>query len=273
MEPIFVLDIMDRLDAELIQLLRTLSADEWSAQTIAPKWKVKDVAVHLLDGNLRALSMLRDQYFGVQPAAEEPLLDFLNRLNAEWVLGMKRLSPRVITDLLESSGREYRAFLRSLPPNEPAVFSVAWAGETESNNWFHIAREYTEKWHHQQQIRLAVGTEALLYTDEFYLPHLETSMRALPYHYRQLPGQENDLIEIVVRGNSLKSWYLQWQNGSWQLLTESEQQPSCRITIPDAYAWRILTKGIDRAAAVQYSDISGDQTLGLHFFSMLAVMA
>jgi hypothetical protein len=34
---------------------------------------------------------------------------------------------------------------------------VAWAGEAESKNWFHVARDYSEKWHHQQQIREAVS--------------------------------------------------------------------------------------------------------------------
>ena len=42
-------------------------------------------------------------------------------------------------------------------PDAPAVFSVAWAGEDKSAHWFDVAREYTEKWHHQQQIRDAVG--------------------------------------------------------------------------------------------------------------------
>ncbi|MEJ7682555.1 MAG: hypothetical protein WKG06_32810 [Segetibacter sp.] len=28
-----------------------------------------------------------------------------------------------------------------------------WAGEKKSKNWFHIAREYTEKWHHQMSSR------------------------------------------------------------------------------------------------------------------------
>jgi len=34
--------------------------------------------------------------------------------------------------------------------------AVDWAEEMESKNWMAIAREYTEKWLHQQQIRDAI---------------------------------------------------------------------------------------------------------------------
>ena len=186
-EQIDVVALIPELDKLLVKLLEGLSAEDWDKQTIAPKWKVKDVAVHLFDGNLRALSMLRDKYYGEKPEninSYEDLVDFLNRLNADWVKATKRLSPQVIIDLLKSSGQEYCDFLETLDLNDKAEFSVAWAGENESKNWFHIAREYTEKWHHQQQIRLAVGDEQTLLEEKWYLPYLDTSVRALPYHYR-----------------------------------------------------------------------------------------
>ncbi len=126
--------------------------------------------------------MLRDGYFG-SPAPEinsyRELVEYLNRLNAEWVIAMKRLSPTILIELLEQTGKQYSAYLKTLHPTDRAAFSVAWAGEKESQNWFHIAREYTEKWHHQQQIRAAVGQEQELYVGELFQPYLETSLRAL----------------------------------------------------------------------------------------------
>jgi uncharacterized damage-inducible protein DinB len=50
------------LDAKLIELLRSLSPDDWNKPTVARLWTVKDVAAHLLDGNLRMLSRARDGY-------------------------------------------------------------------------------------------------------------------------------------------------------------------------------------------------------------------
>ena len=48
------------VEARLLELLRSLSRSEWELQTVAPAWKVKDVAAHLLDTQLRKLSLVRD---------------------------------------------------------------------------------------------------------------------------------------------------------------------------------------------------------------------
>jgi hypothetical protein len=48
------------LDRKLIDLLKTLSRDDWNKNMITKLWTVKDVAAHLLDGNLRMLSVARD---------------------------------------------------------------------------------------------------------------------------------------------------------------------------------------------------------------------
>ena len=104
--------------------------------------------------------MRRDGYYGEPPgeiASCVQLMAYLNQLNAEWMTAARRLSPAALTELLATSGAEYTQFLATLDPWAPAIFAVGWAGESESQNWFHIARDYTEKWHHQQQIREAVG--------------------------------------------------------------------------------------------------------------------
>ena len=145
--PIQVLPLFPGLDDKLSELLRSLSSEDWQQPTLARKWTVKDVAAHLLDGNLRTLSFVRDRYFGEKPERIEiyqDLVVYLNQLNAEWVAAAKRLSPGVIIDLLEITGKEYYEVLSALDPWEDAVFSVAWAGDEISKNWFHVAREYTE---------------------------------------------------------------------------------------------------------------------------------
>jgi uncharacterized protein (TIGR03083 family) len=274
-EQIDVVALMPELDKLLFKLLEGLSADDWDKQTIAPKWKVKDVAVHLLDGNLRTLSMLRDEYYGEKPETINSygdLLDFLNRLNADWVKATKRLSPKVIIDLLKSSGKEYCEFLATLNPDDKAEFSVAWAGENESKNWFHIAREYTEKWLHQQQIRLAVGDEQELLEEKWYLPYLDTSVRALPHHYRSVEGKAKDLVKFTFLGKTEKSWFLYYDNG-WELFASMNQAPISEVKIKDNYAWKIFSKGIKREEAIANSEIIGEKKLGEKIFDMIAVMA
>ncbi|GJM17433.1 MAG: hypothetical protein DHS20C13_27600 [Thermodesulfobacteriota bacterium] len=274
-EQIDVVALIPELDKMLFKLLDGLSGEDWEKQTLAPKWKVKDVAVHLLDGNLRTLSMLRDGYYGEKAGklnAYEDLIDFLNRLNADWVKATKRLSPKVIIGLLKISGKEYCDFLATLDPDDKAEFPVAWAGENESKNWFHIAREYTEKWHHQQQIRLAVGDEHKLLKEKWYLPYLDTSVRALPYHYRDVEGKATDLVKFTFLGETEKSWYLYYDNG-WELLASTNQEPISEVKIRDDYAWKIFTKGVKREEAIATSEIIGDKKLGEKIFDMIAVMA
>ena len=62
--PIDTLPLFPVLDELLLELLRSLTPADWQRPTLARQWSVKDVAAHLLDGNLRTLSMLRDGHFG-----------------------------------------------------------------------------------------------------------------------------------------------------------------------------------------------------------------
>src|SRR5688572_31638837 len=102
MNPIFTAHLFPEIEARLIGLLRSLTPDEWDAQTVAPAWKVKDVAAHLLDTQLRKLSRARDRYASGPPPlikSRADLLAFVDRLNAEGVEMYRRLSPRVLISL------------------------------------------------------------------------------------------------------------------------------------------------------------------------------
>ena len=147
------------LHAELMSLLRGLTAEDWEKPTLARAWRVRDIAAHLLETQLRRLSGHRD---GRHLTPDRPLIDFINHLNATWIAVADRFSPRVIVDLLDVTGHTFAAFIATLPLRERAYIPVSWAGENESENWMDIGREYTEWWHHQMQIRDAVGAPLLL---------------------------------------------------------------------------------------------------------------
>jgi len=275
--PIFTAHLFPTLDRLLEEVLRSLAPEDWERPTLAPLWRVKDLAAHLLDGNLRALSMLRDGYFG-EKAPEihsyADLVQFLNQLNADWVRAFRRVSPAVLVDWLVESGKSFQTLVAALPPFDQAAFSVAWAGEETSLNWFHIAREYTEKWHHQQQIRQAVGQELPLYASDLYQPYLATSMRALPHHYSRIEAEEGSLIEVTVPGDSGGTWCLQKGKTAWSLWEGSPvRPPQCQILLPPSLAWRLFTKGIDRQEAAAQVSIAGNHAWGEHILTMLAVMA
>ncbi|WP_400190923.1 maleylpyruvate isomerase N-terminal domain-containing protein [Hymenobacter sp. B81] len=275
--PIDTLTLFPVLDELLLRFLRGLSPEEWERPTLAPRWRVMDVALHLLDGNLRTLSMLRDGHFGVAPAGDVSthagLVAFLNELNADWIRATRRLSPAVVLGLLEQSGREYCAFLHTLDPGAPAAFAVAWAGEAESPNWFHVAREYTEKWHHQQQIRQAVGRgEAALLAPELYQPYLETSLRALPHHYRAVAAPEGTVLQLVITGPGAGQWFLHRGAPGWEL-GPAVAAPAARIELDGTVAWRLFARELDAETARHSLRCTGPQELTAPFYSLTAVMA
>ena len=102
--PLQVSSLLPKLDDMLLELLKSLTSEEWHLPTIAKKWKVKDVAAHLLDGSLRGLSTSRDNWYAEQsgnPKSHSDLINYINQLNMDWVIAARRLSPTVLITLLE----------------------------------------------------------------------------------------------------------------------------------------------------------------------------
>ncbi|MDE3254164.1 MAG: maleylpyruvate isomerase family mycothiol-dependent enzyme [Bacteroidota bacterium] len=272
--PIDVVHLLAVLDKKLLELLRSLSAQDWEKPTIAGKWRVKEVAAHLLDGNIRPLSMLRDQYTGEQPLndPEETLIAFLNRLNADWVKAMQRVSPSILIDLLEKTGPAYCQYYQSLDPYGVAGFPVIWAGEQESKNWMHIAREYSEKWIHQQQIRDAVKQPGLL-TAAYFIPLMDTFLMALPYTYRNTDSSVNTRIQINITGEVTGSWVLQKQHKDWQIAKGIAAISDAQVSIPADIAWRLFSKSLRPHQVMDQVELSGDTSLGETALHMVSVMA
>jgi uncharacterized protein (TIGR03083 family) len=192
LEPTLTASLFRGLADELVGLLGSLEAADWERPTLAGAWRVRDVAAHLLDGDLRKLSFHRDGHAPPAPAvpisSERELTAYIDQLNASGVEAARRLSPRLLTRLLAVSGPEVAAFVESLDPQGQALFPVAWAGEEVSLHWMDTGREYTERWHHQQQIREATGRAGLL-GREWLRPVLEISLRALPHAYRGVEAE------------------------------------------------------------------------------------
>ena len=251
MKPILTAHLLPVVEAHLLELLRSLGPSEWELQTVAPAWKVKDVAAHLLDTQLRKLSLVRDGNAAGPPprfASRDDFLAFINRLNREGVETYRRLSPAVLISMMEIASRESAEFHQSLDPMAPAVFSVSWAGEETSLNWFDTARELTERWHHQQQIRLATNRPGIM-TRELYYPVLDCFMRALPFTYRDKPADPGTLLRFNVSGDCGGSWYLYRDGDRWVQVESPKGRQLSETTIPQEIAWRVFTKGIDREAA------------------------
>jgi uncharacterized protein (TIGR03083 family) len=273
LQPIFTAHLFPKLEGMLIELLRSLTPEDWEKQTLAPKWRVKDVAAHLLDTQLRKLSASRDRRAPESPkiTSHTDLVMLLNSLNAQGVKKYRQLSPHELISRMELVSTESAGYHQSLDPFAPAMFSVSWAGEEESANWFDTAREFTERWHHQQQIRIAVERPGIM-TREFYFPVLDCFMRALPYAYRTVPGKLGTLGQFNIAGECGGSWYLFRSGDAWGLVSSAIGKKISETTIPQEIAWRIFTKGITREAAKSQVRVTGDTEIGLRILGMVSIV-
>ncbi len=246
------------LDNHLINLLKDLLDEEWNHPTLCRAWTVKDIVAHLLDGNFRRIAIHRDKYFGNPASKNQDLLVHLNEMNAIWVNAADRLSPRLLIDLLSISSEMYIGQFKALDPMGTAVFPVSWAGDKTSSNWFDIAREYTEKWLHQEQIRIATGRETLV-NNIFFPPFLDTLMLGMPHALQQYASASvGDCIAISIPDQALRWFFINTENG-WKKTTDT----ACRaeLMIPAATAWQVFSKGISPDTALETCTIKGDLAL------------
>lgn len=274
--PVLVADLFLPLHEELLALLRSLTAEQWLAPTVAGAWRVRDVAAHLLDGDIRRISSHRDGL--AFPTPESPiesyrdLVRYLNQLNADWLRVAGRISPQLLIELLAVTGPAIAALFASLDPHERALLAVSWAGEEVSENWLDVGREYTERWHHQQQIRDAVGAPPLT-ARRWLAPMLEISVRALPFAYRDAPADDGQVVTMVITGDAGGRWSLVREGGQWQLYAGASPSPAACVTLDENDAWRLFFKALPRADAERRLRIEGDRRLGEAMLGALAVMA
>ena len=263
LDPILCAPLIRKVDTRLLDLLASLAPAEWELQTVAPAWQVRDVAAHLLDTALRKLSMVRDSCFveAVEIRSPQDLIALVNRLNREGVAVYRRLSPAVLIDMLKAACEQSADFHESLDPFAPAAFAVSWAGEERSLNWFDTARELTERWHHQQQIRLATNRPGIM-TPELYHPVLDCFLRGLPYAFEHSSAEAGTMLLVEISGDCGGRWFLSRGPASWSLVAAPAREFTARVSIPQEIAWRLFTKGIDRDVARAQIAIEGDRELG-----------
>lgn len=280
MPPILVAELFPVVSRRLLDLLRSLAPDEWHRPTVSSRRTVKDIVSHLLDGSLRRLSLQRDGYSppneDAKPRTGEPLVAFLTRLNDEWEVATRRLSPQVLIALTEWADAGLAELFRSLDPHGPALFPVAWAGEERSENWMDVARDYTEKWHHTQQLFDATGRASTIMGRDLYHPCLDTFMRALPFTFRSVGAVDGTVVTVVVTGEAGGRWGVERRAGGWVQLPEPPRAATSTVILSPDTAWRMVTKRWGREAVLaRFPDIriDGDQTLGGHVLDMVSVMA
>lgn len=275
-QPIHTVELFPGLSAELLNLLSGLSPSAWENETVCTGWSVKDLVGHLLGGNLGRLSFGRDRLkrsdANTFPSTYPEQVAYINQQNMDWVNWSRRISPNVLLDFLASTDQQLYAYFKTLPSFAPSGPAVTWAGDTQSPNWFDIAREYTEKWLHQQHIREAVG-QPVLAERQWLFPVLDTFMRALPHTYQAISAPEGTQIWFHISGEAGGDWSLLRQADCWGLFSGAAPAAVATVRLDSDTAWRSFTKGISPAVAQAKTQVTGDATLGLGILDMVSIMA
>jgi uncharacterized protein (TIGR03083 family) len=261
-------EILDRL----IQLLSELDEECWASPTACPGWSVKDVALHLLGVEIGNLSSRRDGHVLGGPILEwEQLVAHVNRWNHEWVTVARRISSPVLIDLLEFLGGQASRYFQSLDPFEIGG-AISWAGPEPRPVWLEIAREYTERWHHQQHIRDAVDRPGLK-APRYFHPVLATFAWAMPHAFRNLKASEGTRVTLNLAGDSGGSWTIAKKARGWRLYQGRARDPDALILLDQELAWRFFTRGLTAHAAQRETSIEGERALAEPFFGMVSIIA
>lgn len=272
-EPILAAHLFPEMRQQLIDVLRGLHPDDWLRSTAAAKWNVKDVAAHLLGGDVGKLSRSRDAYSPNRQALSswQELVAFINALNESWIVAARRMSPRVLCDLLAFTGPQIEEYFASLDPHAPGE-PVSWAGPEPAPMWLDIAREYTERWHHQQQIRDATGRPGL-YQPRFFAPAIDTFVRALPHTFRDVMAAQGACVQLSLLGPAGGHWIVRRGPGGWDLHVGQSGSAGALVRIEAEDAWKIFTRGIRGEEARRRAAIEGELELGSKVLEMVSVIA
>ncbi|WP_049576442.1 maleylpyruvate isomerase family mycothiol-dependent enzyme [Streptomyces sp. SBT349] len=264
--------------AALLDLLRGLDAADWSRPTACPEWEVQDLVGHILHGYVRRLSAGRDHHPGPAFAPGESLPDFLTRANGSFVRTVRQLSPRLKTDLLDHLGGQLDEFWAAVDMSAPAALDVSWAAPGEASPaWLDVAREYTEFWVHQQQIRDAAGRPG---ADEPRLVRsvLDAFLRALPHTLRGTAAPPGTAVRVTVPGPAGGHWTAVRMTDRWALTTADAADAApgsdadAEVTIDADTLWRVATHGIEPETAATRATQSGDPALAAAVLRIVSIV-
>jgi uncharacterized protein (TIGR03083 family) len=227
--------------ARLDDLVDALDDADWHRPTVCPGWQVRDLVAHLIGDDLGRLSRTHDGEPGPGPHPGEDLPHYVDRLNDEWVVALRRLSPPVLLSLLGAGGAEVVAFWDALDLDAPTG-GVSWAGLDDGPAWMDLARDTTEYWIHEQQIREAVDRP--LHDAAEAATVIDVLVRGLPYALRSVDAPDGAVV--VVRADDVgAAWLVGRREGRWWFGRRTETDrlagmspPHATVSADAATIWR-----------------------------------
>jgi uncharacterized protein (TIGR03083 family) len=252
----------------LVALLDELEPGDWERPTVCAGWDVRDVALHVLGGDLGNIAIRCDGVAYQRPAPREDLAAFINRINDEWVTAARRLTPRLIRDLLEFTAGPLDDCMRAIDGSRVDA-NVSWASRQQVPRWLDVAREYMERWVHQQHIRDAVGRHGQD-ASQFAAPVIAASMFSLPIALEKQPA---GALAIEIVGSGGGTWVVMSQSDGWRLFRGEVPAPTSRLRIAAGTWWRTVTLGLSPSDALTEAAVEGDSRLARAALGAIAIIA
>jgi uncharacterized protein (TIGR03083 family) len=267
--------LLPEVRAALVSLLQDLSLADWARPTVCPGWTVHHLAGHIVHDFARKVSMSRDSFTGDGPAGGEDVPAFLARANGAFADVAATLSPAVVIDLIEHFGPQFEALWDGADLAAAGAMDVGWlAPGVAAPVWADLAREYSEQWIHQQQLRDAVRRpggrrHALLRAA------LGTLARSLPRTLAGVRAEPGAQVTVTVTGDLDASWRVVRDDDGWRLDPPVADRPGsmlAQVTLPADALWRVASRGIEPEAAVALAELSGDQAAGRTALTLLSII-
>ncbi|MCG3750224.1 hypothetical protein FKO37_07000 [Amycolatopsis sp. Poz14] len=229
--PIDVLPLLVREEQALIGVLSDLRTPEWALPALG-EWTVHDLTAHILGLKLRRLSRDRDGHLGE---------------GTSWVSACRQLSPEVLFAMLVDSTTQLTELWKHRDLDEPAA----------APTWLTVARDYTEQWVLQQQIREAVEAP-LLDEPEFRTPVVDTLLRSLPQTLRAVPARAGRQVACSVEGAG--RWTLRATSVGWTIDrgAATSRSPLAALATDADALWRLCSGTLPAAEADARVQVSGD---------------
>ena len=286
LEPLPDLDtapLFTPLRVALTTLLRGLQPADWNASTVAGAWRVRDIVAHLLDGELRTLAAHRDGHPLAADGTVQGYTDVIalvQGLNAEGVAAGRHWSPRILIDLLETSGAWMAAFIATLDPDAPAL--SRWRGGRSGldESIRHGARVYRGG-----TTRCRSGWRSAIAASTGSAPRralrgavVETAARVPPDAYRGRRGRwDHHRDRVISRGGRRcavagRSWMLRQERGAWHLYAGTAVDPTLRVTAGPDLWWRLFFNAIAPDDVAGAFDVEGDTALAEPLWGARSVM-
>jgi uncharacterized protein (TIGR03083 family) len=259
--PVAVTPLFKAERAKLVDLLAGLSESDWHRPTPCPEWTVLGLACHLLGGDLGLLARHRDGHYGTPPpdgASESEFIAWLDDLQMEWVRAARRLSPRLVVELLAWTGPQ---IIETLQAEDPSASSarVSWAGPQPVPVWLDQLRELSECWIHRQQLLQALDLASDL--DPVVLRPILLAMRwAYAYRLGGVAAADGDTVSIAITGPVTETWFLVASGGRWDFRMEHGPRTVATLSMTTDQAWRLLSNNLPHDSLSEL-DITGDQRI------------